>query len=98
MTKFVQLVILQRFKIADVKKVTEHLKNVIIIDKNDCAKKLICELNAKENSGNLDWDEKLLAKAICTDPYLCLPKLEFSSETLQLQVAYKVGDEVSLGG
>jgi len=41
----------------------KHLTNVVTVDKNDCAKRLICELNSADRRFNepLAWDENLLA-------------------------------------
>merc|ERR1712212_690536 len=77
------------------------LKQVVDADKNDCVKRLICELNAEDTPTALDWDEILLKKVlplISKEPTsflegILVDGVDYSSPFLHLEVARNVGKQ-----
>lgn len=70
-------------------RVKEYLQQALRADKNDCVKRLICDLNAEERKqeGALEWDEQLLKSVISTKGVA----LDYSSPEIHFQVAVNVG-------
>lgn len=63
--------------------VEASLKSSHLEDSSDCVKRLLCELQAIKDR-DLSWDEYVIKKSI-------LPVLDYSSPTLQFNIAADVG-------
>ena len=66
------------------------IKKIIILLKDDCSKRLLCELNAKAAEGNrLTENEEILANAFGKRN-----NLDVGAETLEFDVAAVLGRKV----
>ena len=57
------------------------LQSASLQDSGDCVKRLLCELQAKEE---LDWDEKLIMGSVPR-------RIDYASPIIQLQLAADLG-------